>query len=967
MLRKKIENRIARAGVIGLGYVGLPLAVSIARAGFQVTGIDVDTNKVEAINRGISYIEDIDSEELTTFVSSGRIAATTDYAVLAELDTIDICVPTPLGKSKEPDMSYIISAVEQIARYIRANQLIILESTTYPGTTEEIVMSKLEEESGLKVGRDFFLAFSPERIDPGNEIYTLSNTPKIVGGITPKCTEIAKTFYQQFISKVVPVSSTRAAEMVKLLENTFRSVNIGLVNEMALMCDKMGLDVWEIVEAAATKPYGFMPFYPGPGLGGHCLSENEILFVKNGDGLSPFPLNKGGQGVVPKGGRGVVCVRIGDYFTDLERQYPEAVRKVAGVTLIEPEGINTGHWGDGEIGRWSTGGKAPKLQSSKAPILLLSFDLEKQETCYKPLQALSRREYHGVMIDIVTVDGRSLRVTDGHPMVIWANHAPHIKRAADLQAGDELIVPTLWPEGTVEKQEIDLIAHLTADEIAKTRVAPKGGCFKDYRDQLTPHLKTLRVGYHEIYRRNRMPLSTYLELERSGTMPFSRRDIMLRTGRGASWSTIPAVVAIDNDFARLVGYYLSEGCITKNKSLHTRFVFNSNEHEYINDVCDILTSLGLRYSKHKDKVWNALQIKVSSNLFARMIRDILGCGTRSTDMQIPGVLLAGPEAIRLSVLSGLLRGDGGVDLTQKTRHYYHNKKQQFYNHYIDAATIGYFSSSPFLFQQTVALAQGLGFVPTFKKNKPYLRLYGQPQLARLLPLFDGAKRAKLHSYINNRRKQMPTKSFTMYDNFATVRVRQVSRLDGTHIVYSAEVEGTHTFVTSYGIVTHNCIPVDPHYLSWKAKSFEFYARFIELASEINSSMPHHVLKKITDALNSHKKCINGAKLLILGVAYKKNVGDTRESPALDIIEMLAERGGDILYSDPYVPEIQTDGHNWKSLELTDSLLKQADCAIIITNHSCFDYQRIVEHAQLVVDARNATADVQFGREKIVKI
>ena len=433
ILRKKIENHTARAGVIGLGYVGLPLAVSIARAGFRVTGIDIDQNKVESINRGISYIEDIDSEELTPFVKSGRIDATTDYAVLDELDTVDICVPTPLGKSKEPDMSYIIGAVEQIAKYIRTNQLIILESTTYPGTTEEIVMPKLEE-SGLKVGRELFLAFSPERIDPGNEIYTLSNTPKIVGGITPKCTEIAKIFYQQFISKVVPVSSTRAAEMVKLLENTFRAVNIGLVNEMALMCDKMGLDVWEIVEAAATKPFGFMPFYPGPGLGGHCL------------------------------------------------------------------------------------------------------------------------------------------------------------------------------------------------------------------------------------------------------------------------------------------------------------------------------------------------------------------------------------------------------------------------------------------------------------------------------------------------------------------------------------------------------PIDPHYLSWKAKSFEFYARFIELASEINSSMPYHVLKKITDALNSHKKCINGAKLLIIGVAYKKNVGDTRESPALDIIEMLVERGGEILYSDPYVSEVQTDGGNsWKSLELTESLLKQSDCAIIMTDHSCLDYQRIVENAQLVVDARNATADVRFGREKIVKI
>ncbi len=270
MIRQKIETQTARAGVIGLGYVGLPLMVTIAKAGFPVTGIDISRQRVEHIQGGISDIPDVPSEVLTPFVQRGQIQATTDYQVLSELDTVNICVPTPLRKSKDPDMSFIISAVDAIAQYIHKGQLIILESTTYPGTTEEIVLPTLQK-SGLRVGKDFFLAFSPERIDPGNQTYSTANTPKIVGGITPACTEIAQLFYEQFINKVHVVSSTRASEMVKLLENTFRSVNIGLVNEMALMCDRMGLDVWEIVDAAATKPFGFMPFYPGPGLGGHCI------------------------------------------------------------------------------------------------------------------------------------------------------------------------------------------------------------------------------------------------------------------------------------------------------------------------------------------------------------------------------------------------------------------------------------------------------------------------------------------------------------------------------------------------------------------------------------------------------------------------------------------------------------------------------------------------------------------------
>jgi UDP-N-acetyl-D-glucosamine dehydrogenase len=269
-LHDRIADRSARVGVIGLGYVGLPLAVEFARAGFATTGIDLDTRKVNAVNDGTSYIPDVASEEVARLVADKRLRATTDFAAVAELDTINICVPTPLRKTKDPDMSYIVSAVEQIAKHLHRGMLVILESTTYPGTTDEVVKPMLEA-TGLVAGVDFFLAFSPERVDPGNPTYNTRNVPKVVGGFGPESTELATLLYGAAIETIVPVSSPQAAEMVKLLENTFRMVNIGLVNEIALMCDRLGIDVWEVVKAAATKPFGFMPFYPGPGLGGHCI------------------------------------------------------------------------------------------------------------------------------------------------------------------------------------------------------------------------------------------------------------------------------------------------------------------------------------------------------------------------------------------------------------------------------------------------------------------------------------------------------------------------------------------------------------------------------------------------------------------------------------------------------------------------------------------------------------------------
>lgn len=275
-LIESLKEKKARIGILGLGYVGLPLAVVFAEAGFYVTGIDPDSRKVDSLNKGVSYIPDVKTSTIEKLVQSGHLTATTDFSVLSEMDAVSICVPTPLRQTGDPDMSFIIAVTEELAKYIHRGMVIVLESTTYPGTTREVLLPKLGTEHGLIVGEDLFLAFSPERVDPGREDFTTINTPKVMGGITAACGEVATVWYEGAIKTVHPVSSAEAAEMAKLLENTFRMINIGLVNELAIMCERLGVDVWEVIDAAATKPFGFMKFTPGPGLGGHCIPIDPL-------------------------------------------------------------------------------------------------------------------------------------------------------------------------------------------------------------------------------------------------------------------------------------------------------------------------------------------------------------------------------------------------------------------------------------------------------------------------------------------------------------------------------------------------------------------------------------------------------------------------------------------------------------------------------------------------------------------
>ena len=275
-LIQKLKKKEASIAILGLGYVGLPLAVVFGEAGFHVTGVDPDSRKVDSLKKGLSYIPDVKTEAIEKLVKSGHLTATTDFSVLQQMDAVSICVPTPLRQTGDPDMSFILSATEELAKYMHKGMVVVLESTTYPGTTRELLLPKLGEERGLVIGEDWYLAFSPERVDPGREDFTTINTPKVMGGITEACSEVATVWYEGAIKTVHPVSSAEAAEMAKLLENTFRMINIGLVNELAIMCERLGVDVWEVIDAAATKPFGFMKFTPGPGLGGHCIPIDPL-------------------------------------------------------------------------------------------------------------------------------------------------------------------------------------------------------------------------------------------------------------------------------------------------------------------------------------------------------------------------------------------------------------------------------------------------------------------------------------------------------------------------------------------------------------------------------------------------------------------------------------------------------------------------------------------------------------------
>jgi UDP-N-acetyl-D-mannosaminuronate dehydrogenase/intein/homing endonuclease len=912
-LLDKVRGRRARVGIIGLGYVGLPLARAFAHGGFPVIGFDVDSVKVQKLGRGESYIGHIGPDVVGEMKVKG-FQATTDFGRLAEADAVIICVPTPLTEAREPDLSYIVKSVEAIAARLRPGQLVVLESTTYPGTTRDVAQPILEA-TGLKAGQDFFLAFSPEREDPGNPSFSAPTIPKVVGGVGPRGLELAATLYGQVVVKVIRVPSPEVAEACKILENTYRAINIALVNELKVLFDRMGIDVWEVIEAAKTKPFGFQAFYPGPGLGGHCLAGGETVCVRDAEGVH--------------------VLRFADLFARFE---VAARRRPDGVEAATVRGLET-----------------------------LSVDPGTGQACFAPVTHLFRRAAPSPLLRLRLRGNRSLTVTDGHPMLVCYGDRIEVRQAADVLPGTPLVVLATWPAESRGNPEIDLMDVAFRTELqGRLRVQPRTGRWQDHDGLVRPALAGTGMAAKDVYRHNTLPLEVYLRLERDGTAPFSRKEVLLSSGKGRSWNQVPAVLPINESFARLIGYYLSEGCITEDGALRMRLSFGSHEQELIGDASALLTQFGFRHSVHRLRGCATVQLKVSSRLLGVLLRDVLGCGVRSEDARIPARLLGGPEPVRRGLLAGLLRGDGDVFLESRVRAY--RARRRVYRHRLHAATVGYFTSSPILFQQVILLLQGFGWIPTFHPTKPHVRVCGQ-QVEALEPLLAGAKQVKLRAYREGRTRQCPARSYARHDSFATVEVKTVERVAG-EAVYSMEVAGTEAFVTSYGIAVHNCIPIDPFYLTWVARKYGLTTRFIELAGEVNTAMPHYVVAKVADALNDRGKPVKGSKVALLGMAYKKDVDDPRESPGFELMELLLHKGALVTYNDPHIPVLPRM-RRWPDLHMTSQpltaeYLQAQDCVLVVTDHSAYDWPWVVKNAQLLVDTRNATKAVTEGRERIVK-
>ncbi len=891
--QSRVKNKKAVIAVVGLGYVGLPLAMEFAKAGFRVWGIEKDRDRLRRLKSGDSYISDVASRDLKKVMLSDNLKASGEFRALRECDVVIICVPTPLRRKYHPNISYVKEAVKGISRNIKKGALVVLESTTYPGTTEEVILPLLEKRN-LKHNRDFYLSFSPERIDPGNKSYPLRRIPKIVGGISKEACAMTVAFYKSIIRTVVPVSSARTAEAVKLLENTFRLINIALIDEIAMMAHKMGIDVWEIIRGASTKPFGFMPFYPGPGVGGHCLSSQETLYVKDGNSLK--------------------VVTLADFVKQIDRVRDADSFKV------------------------------------------LSFDPVKRKGVFKKVTAASARFYDGKMVNIATEDGRHIKVTDLHPMFIYNDNKWRLRYARDLKAGDCLPLCLKLPSFDKRNSgisEVDLIEEIQQKGrylIEKIRVKPLNFSWRDYAPQIKDILRRHPKGSipdccWDYLSDNILPLKYLYELEK--TVDIDHHGMKLVTGRGPGRSETPAVIEVDTDFCRLIGYYLSEGCYTRDKSSRIRFSFNRSEKEYIRDVIEILTHLGIRTSIYESKTWHSSCIKVSSDIFGFLIFEVLGCGRNCYDMNIPAQIFSFDKERKKALVAGVFRGDASVEHFFGKWRYRKNEKE--YLHNVNTANISFFTSSKKLFQQLIVILHDLGIVPTFRKRKYALSIFGYRQLEFFKDLFAGRKQDIIHRYLELNKNRPRNKTFRKFRNFATVKVKSVTRSAGGW-VYSVETEKPHAFVTSYGMAVHNCIPKDPLYLYWKAKHQGFRSRFIKLASDTISYMPQYITERVTRLLRNRPP--RSLKALVIGVTYKKDIKDLRQSPALDIIESLRKKGIAVSYYDPLIPYLRVDGVHLECSELKSASLKQFDCAVIATDHSSLDYDFILKNSRLIFDARN---------------
>jgi len=861
-LIRKIDNREFVVGVLGLGYVGQPLAETFLHAGFTVIGIDLSEETVTRVSKELA-------------VHETRFKATTDLNQLPNCDAVLICVPTPLGANKQPDLHAVCQAGMEIGTRLRKGQLVVLESTTYPGTTREVLLPILDQgrcyhsiqmgTSEMMPGEEWFVAYSPERVDPGRDIL-LKDVPKVVGGIERNSYELAKTLYAAAFREVVGVSNAETAEAVKLQENIYRAVNIALVNELKCIFNDMSIpeipiDIWEVIQAASTKPYGFQAFYPGPGVGGHCFPGTEWVLLRR-NGITEL--------------------------TQFEKLWESGYTDVL-------ETLGTEGW--------------------------------------KPINTVTRRLYTGDLYSIKTGYGRRLTVTDEHPILLAQDETVFAK---DLIVGE--FIP-LSPTCKGQKRDVVPFNLLSTvpDAIARKMKVIHPESWQNYRQQIYGATES-PFKYDWVTRSSGIPLDLYRELVGQGSIP-EQENLMIATGKGKSFQICPATIQPTPAVFRMIGYYLAEGCITEDESLRTRWTFSHLKEEALEDLCITLTQIGLRWSRYDQD--NSYHIKVSSEVFGRWLRDGLQCGTDCYSKQLPTGFLDLPKDLTLSLLAGLIRGDGSLGIKR------------------DKGTeISFFSVSEQLAREVAYLLQTQGIHASFGRKTTQdglnLRIFGDEALDQLEEVLVPSKEAQLRR--TQSQKVVPYRKSHVLENIKGRVCTPVRGIEKTSVrdfpVFSIETEG-HILTAGDNLLVHNCIPLDPYYLSWKAREVGWPTRFIELAGEINDAMPDYVIQRTMLALNERGKALKGSKILVLGIAYKPDVADARESPGTCIFHKFRKLGAETWYDDPHVKQMDND-QSYTLLEDAPAL-KEFDAVVIVTAHTAYDWTEIQAQAQLIVDTRNVLA------------
>ncbi len=850
--------------IIGLGYVGLPLAVAFAKH-YPVICFDVKKKRVEELQKGNDETRTVSSEELENL----NLSFTTNSEEIQKADYVIVAVPTPVDQAKHPDISHLEAASKIVGQNLKKGAIVIYESTVYPCLTEEVCLPIIEKESGMKLG-DFGLGYSPERINPGDDKHRLDNVIKIVSGHNKETLEKVAALYEKIVKAgVYKASSIKVAEAAKVVENVQRDMNIALMNELSLIFNNLNIDTKEVLDAAGTK-WNFHKYYPGL-VGGHCFDKNATVFLKNKNNLE--------------------VKSIGQYIDSLH---------------CRKEIIN-----DTEIFYPSN-------------VTILSYDIADNRTSFKLVTIASRRKCNEIL-RIKSAYNYSLEVTDRHPVIVYENKSLKIKLAKDVIVGDKIILNKNLPSRK-KKIIIDILPYLNKSIYKKIRVEIKGKKIKDFKETISKTLKGKNVNY---YNYNYLPLEKYLLLEKKLNIPKS--DIYLCTGRGPWFKKFPRIFNIDNDILRLIGYYLSEGCITNDRSLRTRFTFHREEREYIEDVTTILKKAGIDYSIYQDKTYKSTIIKVSSNLFGLLLKDILKCGTNCYNMQIPELFFDLNKKSKGEILKGLFRGDGGVTWYYGGRAYTKNGKR--FRHDNNSIEVSYFTASPVLFQQMVLFLLNQNILPKLAKRKGYLSIMGHKDVRQIKNWFLGEKKKKVGQYLENKQKQITYKYAKKYKHFMTINVQSIEEKK-TDYVYSIEVSETHTLVTSNGIVAHNCIGVDPYYLAYQAVNHGYHPKIILSGREVNDYMARHVAELAIKELNNNGKVLKDSTIALLGLTFKEDVTDVRNSRAENVIQYLRDYGITVIAVEPNVSgKIVKERCNVVNVSFAE--LPTCDAIIIVNKHKEF--------------------------------